>query len=879
MASQSLHHLLAAKFNRESTAPAGAAFHPLICHMADVAAVAMAMWELVLPASSRSILADGLGLPEADTREWVAFIAGCHDLGKATRQFQAKDRNHASRLSSPGFTASDRRSDPGHGLRTAALFCEYGMELGLARGIASRLGIITGGHHGRFVVPDWTCLNAEALEESRQPAWHQARDELFADFRGLFSLNSLPSVEPGPQAGMLLAGLISVADWIGSFEERFAWDPEGAADLAAYFRRVRALARELIKEDRWAPLPVPEATSFSRLFRFPARPLQSVVETLSGKLETPGLVIIEAPMGEGKTEAALYLTHQWEARGARGSYIALPTQATANQMHDRVRAFLARRDPAHPANLVLAHGGAWEQPRFAPSAIHDDGDPKGDAVAATEWFLSRKRALLAPYGVGTVDQALMAVLQVRHVFVRLFGLAGKPVVIDEVHAYDTYMTGLLERLLEWLAALGSPVVLLSATLPSARRERLLEAYRRGMGGQAEAPGVPAYPRVTWIDAAAGGAEHAEPSERSVRSLAIERVQDSSEALLRTLTDALRDGGCAAVICNTVARAQELYRTLSSAFAPGTELGLFHARFIEKDRRRIEAECLRRFGPPDASPERPPRFVLVATQVIEQSLDVDFDVMVTELAPIDLLLQRSGRLQRHDRGPRVPVLRILWPGTGDDGLPQFESRTTSVYDEHILLRTWHALRERPAIAIPGDVQELVDLVYDDNQATPKGADTALAMRWDTTWSELLARRAHEEDEARITRLDSPLAELSIQSYLANTREEDEDLHPKLQALSRLAEPSFNVVLAPEGYELPSELDADTVRFLMGRSVSVSHRGLVPVLREMQAPAAFQKRALLRRHRMVVLDGSGSAVVGRWRLTYSQDIGLEIAGSGP
>lgn len=878
MSGATLHRALAAKFDSKSAAPGTPAYHPLVCHMADVAAVALAMWDLVLPYSSKSILADGLGLSEEEAREWVAYVAGCHDLGKATRQFQAKDPNHAARLNASGFTASDRQKDPGHGLRTAGFFCGHAMELGLERPVASQLGIITGGHHGRFLVADPQSLNPEALDETLQPAWSQARNSLTADFDALFDLGSRPSQEAPPKAAMLLAGLISVADWIGSIEERFVWDPGGADDLHAYFGRVQRIAQDIVREDRWVPEPVRQAAAFRELFPFPPRRLQSIVEALMPTVSAGGLVIIEAPMGEGKTEAALYVAHQWESRGARGSYIALPTQATANQMYERVREFLARRDAAHPANLVLAHGGAWEQPRYTPSAIHgEEAAASGDA-AATEWFLPKKRALLAPYGVGTVDQALMAVLQVRHVFVRLFGLAGKPVVIDEVHAYDTYMTGLLERLLEWLGALGSPVVLLSATLPSGRRERLVAAYSRGMDSTAEPAPPPPYPRLTWVGASASGAEHAEPSERSVRSLALDRVADSTEGLSSALSRALRDGGCAAVICNTVARAQEVYRQLSATFKPGTELELFHARFLEKDRRRIEEECLRRFGPPNANPERPPRFVLVATQVIEQSLDVDFDVMLTEFAPVDLLLQRSGRLQRHDRGPRTPVLRILWPGTDEDGLPRFGEATRAVYDEHILLRTWHALRGRPAIAIPGDVQDLVDLVYRDDEATPADADAAIETRWHDTWQKMAAHRAREEDEARTRRLGSPLSDRSIERYLTDPREEDEDLHPALQALTRLAEPSFNVVLAPAGYELPAELGEKDVRFLLERSVSVSHGGLVPVLRELQPPAAFQKRAALRRHRMVVLDGSGSATVGRWRLRYSREVGLEIEVAG-
>ncbi len=878
MAGGSLHHRLAAKFGH-SAPSSEPSFHPLICHMADVAAVTLAIWDRVLPVSSRELLSDGIGLPPDDARQWVAFVAGCHDLGKATRQFQAKDINHALRLSTPGFTASNRLKDPGHGVRTAALFCEYAMNLGVTRPLACQLGIIAGGHHGRFLVAEWNSLDPEALDERNQGAWQQARDELLADFRALFDLGTLPLREPPPQAAMLLAGLISVADWIGSIEERFEWSPSGGEDLESYFSRVLGVAEQVLDEDRWSPEPLEGLTDFSQLFGFGPRPLQSLVESLAPSLDTPALVIVEAPMGEGKTEAALYLAHRWEVQGARGTYMALPTQATANQMHGRVRDFLARRDPAHPANLVLAHGGASEQPRFVPSAIHGDGDPRSDAVAATEWFLSKKRALLAPYGVGTVDQALMAVLQVRHVFVRLFGLAGKPVIIDEVHAYDTYMTGLLERLLEWLGALRSPVVLLSATLPSGRRQRLLDSYSRGMGSTASAPPVPLYPRVTWAGVSQAGAEYVAPSARSVRTLLLERVDDSIEVLADSLADALRQGGCAAVICNTVARAQAVYRALSRTFSPRTELALFHARFMEDDRRHIEADCVRRFGPRDSGPDRPSRFVLVATQVIEQSLDLDFDVMFTELAPVDLLLQRSGRLQRHDRGSRVPLLRVLWPRTAADGLPEFERRNTRVYDEHILLRTWHTLRERTELSIPGDVQEIVDLVYRDDEATPADADATLARRWHDTWEEMSHLRDDEALEAQTRRLGSPRAELAIQDYLRHPQEEDDDLHPKLQALTRLAEPSFSVVLAPEGYQLPSELDGEAVRFLLGRSVSVNHRGLVPVLREIQPPAPFQKRAALRRHRLVALDDRGAATVGRWLLTYSHDVGLEIEGSQP
>ncbi len=877
MTTPRLHHGLAAKFRAD--APGG--YHPLICHMADVAAVALAIWDRVLPSAARELLAERLGLDKDAARQWVAFTAGCHDLGKATRQFQGKDRDHAQRLGPLGLRASTSQ-DPGHGLRTAGFLARALRDLRVPSALASQLGLIAGGHHGRFLICDeMTHLSDAALQERGMPAWNQARKELMEDFRSLFRLDKVPRGELAPDAALLLAGLISVSDWIGSIEERFAYAPHGPNDLAEYFNQAQQIALRVIEEDRWLPQQVSRAGGFSQLFpalRDP-RPLQRAVEELDPDFCPPGLVIIEAPMGEGKTEAALYLAHQWEAAGFRGMYVALPTQATANQLHGRVRHFLEQRD--RNANLVLAHGGAWDQPRLLPSSVHSDEAATADlaTVAAAEWFLGRKRALLAPYGVGTVDQALMAVLQVRHVFVRLFGLAAKPVIVDEVHAYDTYMTGLLERLLEWLGALRAPVILLSATLPATRRERLLAAYRRGAGLMDHAPPAATYPRITWTSPAGSGAQGFAASPRSTRTLELKRIQDDVNELVRELEEALASGGCAAVICNTVRRAQEVCEALATTFEPGRELGLFHARFLEKDRRRIEQECLEQFGPPEFARDRPDRYVLVATQVIEQSLDVDFDVMVTELAPIDLLLQRSGRLQRHDRGDRTPVLRILWPEEDEDGLPNFSPAQVAVYDPHILLRTWYVLRDCPSIHVPADIDELVNLVYRDDAAVPAGASPALRDRWEQTWTQLNERQRVEEMEAQQRRLESPNAELSPADLLRDPREEDEDLHPKLQALTRLADPSINVVLVPPGHTLQEQPSADDVRNLLDRSIAVSHRGLVHTLRGLAPPDAFQRVPALRRHRYIQLDEDGGAVVGRWRLEYSAELGLVVAEAEP
>lgn len=883
------HSRLAAKFGRGASIADGELppYHPLVCHMADVAAVALAMWDLVLPASSRSMLSRGLGVPEDEARVWVGFLAGAHDFGKATRPFQAKDTaGHGARLAGSGLDARTRRPDPGHGRVTAALLPEYlARELHVERRLAATLAVVTGGHHGIFPVVDreGSLVSLDEEDPATHTAWATARLELFGSLRRLLGVKGTPDGVMPAAASMLLAGLISISDWVGSIADEgyFKWDPGGARDLDNYFDRVMRLARDIMRRDRWLdPLPKHLPAGFATMFGLEPRPLQEAAERLAENLPSPGLVVIEAPMGEGKTEAALYLARHWSAAGARGMYIGLPTQATANQMHSRVSKFLSDNVGGDAVNLVLAHGRAWLQDPAFPRAV--DGADGQATVAAGEWFLPKKRSLLAPFGVGTIDQSLMAVLQVRHMFVRLFGLAGKPVVIDEVHAYDTYMTGLLERLLEWLAALGSPVVLLSATLPRSRRQRLAEAYVRGLPGPGSPPSGPPdtpYPRVTLAGVSGIDAESFPASPQLSRVLQIHQMNEADGDLADRLPELLADGGCAAVICNTVGRAQDVYRLLAAVFAPGKELGLFHSRFLAKDRAAVETACLGRFGPP-ADPEvrRPTRYVLVATQVMEQSLDVDFDVMVSDLAPVDLLLQRSGRLQRHQRDGRKggpATLHIRWPNLGVDGLPQLDRGSSAVYDPHILLRTWWALKDQSVIHIPDDVEGLVDTVYEEEEAPPDGADGTLLASWHETWEAMQRKKEHEDREARQRRLATPNSRGFITQFLRDPREEDSDLHPALQALTRLAEPSVSVVLLAPGETIPSSVGRDDVIRMLDRTVDVTNRGLVPVLQRIEPPGPFARSPALRRHRCFTLDEAGVARVEGWVLEYNADLGLRIS----
>jgi CRISPR-associated endonuclease/helicase Cas3 len=903
-------------------------FHPLICHMLDVAVVAREMWRSVLPEAARQKLAAALGLSPEAAQRWITYLAALHDLGKASPAFQMRqEAQHLLRLYQAfGSPPNVEASECPHGRVTAGELPDIlANAFGMQKTTADRLAVVIGGHHGTFPT---------SLEIDKQPTagvgrgkWKQLRCELAAILAELLEVpkREIP-VACDHAAAMTIAGLVSVADWIGSNGEFFPYlvsnmDALPAISLADYLQEAENKARKALQRLGWTGWAQPTAVlSFAQLFPFipSCRPLQDAAIAIAENLAQPGIVIIEAPMGEGKTEAALYLADHWGmAPGARGCYVALPTQATSNQMFSRVHSFLATRYPTDKVNLQLLHGHAALSAEFrllrehgdhafVPQGIYgkDECGAHGTSVVAAEWFTHRKRGLLAPFGVGTVDQALLAVLQTRHVFVRLFGLAYKVVIIDEVHAYDAYMSKLLERLLEWLAALGSPVVLLSATLPDQRRKALLKAYRRGLQAPlSEAQGVSleaAYPRLTWGNATACGAQQIAVSAQAERTLTIAWVdgrlpQNKADGftLGEKLQAVLRQGGCAAVICNTVNRAQQVYLALKPYFA-AAEIDLLHARLLFRDRNEREKNALANFGKEgeiirfdegDARKvSRPYRKVLVATQVIEQSLDLDFDLVVTDLAPVDLILQRSGRLHRHER-PRPgslsqPTLWVCQPDDVSDDMPAFDRGTKAVYDTHILLRSWLVLRARGAIRIPDEIEELIESVY-GNQQCPKSASDALDRYWNETEQALHDEMKSQQFKAGTVVVPDPNYPDDLLDVQSKRLEEDEpEIHQSLQALTRLTEPTVSVIcLTPEQrrlFNLSKEPTISDTRQLLQYSVTLSDPRAVWTLLAQEPHAAWSGSALLRRYRLLELDESGClAIGGNYQLQVHPDLGVTIA----
>ena len=878
--------------------------HPLPCHLIDVGQTTKLLWGEVLRPDPKERIARAIGLGE-DTDaagRWLAFWAAAHDIGKATPGFQSKARDAVEPLRRVGFDFS-RCDDHPHAYVSTAVLADALVAAGPARPavdtrLARRVGIAVGGHHGLFPDPkDWHGLPTANLGCGER--WSRVRVALLDRLASIFGIvdGSVPTDPSGSDAHwpmMVLAGLVSVADWIGSNKRYFDHEPK-TSDASAYSEIATTRAEEALGQLGWLGWRAGTSTAkgFSELFPFTPRPLQQAAIESDRSLSGSALAIVEAPMGEGKTEAALYLADRWNhQRGGQGLYVAMPTMATGNQMFSRVRGFLTQRYPHDVVNLQLLHSGAMlseeceqvskeaekRRQSFAPDETHDAVESRCGAVVAESWFAQNgKQAILAPFGVGTIDQALLSVLQVRHGFVRLFGLAGKAVILDEVHAYDAYMSTLMTRLLEWLSALGCTVILLSATLPSDKMRELLKAWT----GTDPSLDPPAYPRLTVaVDGKVTSQNFATTPERR-KTITLEwRAETDLAGDLRSALDA---GGCAAVIRNTVGQAQETYLALRDQLSPhGVEVMLFHARFPFYDRQRIEREVLSRFGDL-GSDERPNRAVLVATQVIEQSLDLDFGLMVSDLAPADLVLQRAGRLHRHERDGRPiqqPTLWLLKPA-GFEGVPEFGNGHDHIYDRYILLRSFLALRDRDAVNLPDDIEHLVAAVYEDEDPV-----ASLAPAWTLALTEsreaMLGERMQDAQAARRFCIDTPFADELFVMNQRDLDDENPERPPEQKAATRLASPSVRVVFLERGTPWATRTSApsiDEARGLLGQAVGLQNRRLVGPLLGLPVPPSWRQSAFLRFHRLVELDADGSCRIGDVGLHVRRDLGVWIGDRPP
>lgn len=595
-----------------------------------------------------------------------------------------------------------------------------------------------------------------------------------------------------PQAACILTGLVIMADWISSnqdlfplfpiednvFKERFL-TPKGEVRVQPLGKRFECAwdALGLLPCWRESTIALPSRdVFFEERFSFPPgsepRPVQRAVLDIASSVQEPGLMIIEAPMGEGKTEAALAAAEVLACRSGRGGVcIALPTMATTDAMFGRVHTWLKHLphlDGEESRGIYLAHGKSQLNEEFQGIsrnshehyvAIGQDLDQEAvpEEVVVSEWMSGRKKGALANFLVCTVDQVLMGALEMKHLALRQLAYANKVVIIDECHAYDDYMQEYLRRVLEWMGSWNTPVILLSATLPEEQRHKMVDAYLRGrkvslwesnkvgtsfpfkrkdVEREESAPldtsrstadlrfKKTEYPLVTYTSGQSV-ASHPAEAAGDVSEVRLCLMADDDESLVSLLKDRLSQGGCAGVVCDTVSRAQHAYRILADAVG-ANNVFLTHSRFIDLDRMDNERIIRESLGPESTTTNgrRPVLNITVGTQVLEQSLDIDFDVLVTDIAPTDLLLQRLGRVHRHKRGEgetdRPAVLRqarcyLRGIGEWNEEGPQFVRGISHVYDEASLLEMLAVTgltgdKSTMAVRLPTDISPLVQRAY-------------------------------------------------------------------------------------------------------------------------------------------------------------------------
>ena len=743
-------------------------FQSVVTHGLVSGRIAQALVRVYLSAGTKGLLCSVLDLDGAGLAAFVGYLVSLHDIGKIEYSFQTKDPEMRERLrSDPEFGGAN--SIPLAGVRHErtgqfcldALWTEAGEDEDAKDLFASVIGAHHPGKSGR----------GNFKRKSKLFEYQKAYEALMREKFLPNMPNALPLIREGQDGvvGAEMLSLLTLSDWIASgpaFADAESWirqdhAEEIVSEKTDYFLRCSGLG----------PQNTVWPTGFCALWPWiptnGQRPLQRETEALLQDPTTPfSLILLEAPMGEGKTEAGLYaairLAAQWQKDGF---YVALPTAATANQMVGRVRDLMAAQDQL--ASVRLLHGMAWldDTDDLRPRSRSDEDD------GIANWLAPIRRGLLGQYAVGTIDQAMLAATTVKYGSLRLLGLSNKVLVIDEIHSFDAYMSEIIHRLLEWCKAMQIPVVMLSATLPPEKKKELFAPYT-------SQPLSKGYPLITAITSDGKVVEKPVPETTHHMSAAVSLIPvlNDPERIAETAAEAVCDGGCLCVLMNTVKEAQAVYSALKQRYTG--DLLLFHAQFPAGRRAEIEKSCILRYGK-DKS-QRPVRSILVATQVVEQSLDVDFDVMYTAVAPIDLLIQRLGRVHRHAETQRPagmsrPFLGVLIPAENEGfGSGRF------VYPECLLRRSVGLLRETREIRVPEDVAELVRRGYDPAEVPPEEL---------LQWQENLIKEQVEAGASEQFLLNPPDRQFNA---LVDTIAYDDE-NGRIKVATRLGEPTTRIAL--------------------------------------------------------------------------------------
>lgn len=760
---------------------------PLWMHLIDVGAVMDYLFDLWVPQSVKDDLLKDVQ-DEGLLRKLFVLLGVLHDIGKHSSRMQAR---FIQNIPAYPFLKRKVRKESEYDALSKYHHTKVGEKILESFDFPQSICSIVYAHHGNPVsMPTMNDLKICTVElkddniftnDDEYSLWMDDWENALQSICEICGIKKedIPVLSQSSQ--VLLTGYLIVADWIASNEAYFPLiDIQEEGDLNDYpTRLVNGMERIALTEPVMGIYDSLSTDDFSEQFGFTANMLQEEVLNVISSAENPGLVILEAEMGGGKTEAALAAAEILGGKhNSSGVFFGLPTQSTANGLFDRFKTWAEKQTFGEVKSFRLAHGLAKQNKKFQElfrgTANVDMGNMDNHLINHV-WMEGRKQALLSDFVIGTIDQALLMALKQKHFMLRHVGLAGKVVILDEVHSYDAYSNVYIDRMLNWLGNYSVPVILLSATLPSARKKAMIKAYLSGKNkikrfdeSIFEEKGN--YPLITWTDGTIPHQRYVNgPAEKKIVELKPLSYNDMENEIESIIHNEVRDG-CLGIIVNTVKKAQTTAEFLKKTLSDDYEVVLFHSRFVVPDRLRIENMLLDRIGKPKKDQdlgqvfERRKKLIVVGTQVLEQSLDIDFDWMITEIAPMELVLQRIGRLWRHpvlhaDNLEKHAICYVL--GWKDKDL---DSGTEAIYSKYILNRTQRFLPEK--LYLPQDISELVEKLYESFEVNGNEEEAS-------SWEEYENMIKEKEQRANAFRLRTPRSRKDLFGILKREAQGDMD----------------------------------------------------------------------------------------------------------
>lgn len=903
--------------------------HAAICHCLDVGAVAWTIWPL-LSKNFRKILCKCLRVDDSEMRKLFAFLASIHDLGKLSPAFQKKVEQISEEIwtylkNNYDFTnAKDSR----HNLITQFLLPKLAEEIFNDPELLFCFSIILGGHHGRFSeqprgvefkIDSGMCENTKDGKKS----WKEQQKLCFdflVDFWGIKNVKKITHPERWCQGGLLvLSGLVVLCDWIGSSSIPQSGVPQNEwelcfpmsgnnVDVYEYAKKTKDRAKYVIEKLGISSFEFNQAKTFRELYDFTPNDLQCKCDEafeIIKKNNEPCLIFVESNTGSGKTEAAGYLGQLCGNHFKHnGMTVLLPTCATADQGYKRyVKLFEKLLGPEKHIGVQLMHAMS----RLSLDNMGKDEDLR-NSIFFNEWLgQSNRTKLFDALGVGTIDQAAMAVIQTKFFPLRLIGLVNKVIILDEVHCYDIFTSQIVRQLIQWLGFLGSTVIVLSATLSKDARESLAGAWR----GRKKLDIVSnvKYPRITVVQrwGEIKDACQSVPVCCNDNSFVVSRIDSGNEAMVKSLKKKLKNGGNIVVFKTLVAEVQEAYEYAKLHFKED-EIYILHARTCPAWRQIDEDKIVKMFG---KNGQRPHRAIVFATGLLEQSLDLDFDCVYSDLVPIDILMQRMGRCHRHDnireKSFEKSILVLMCDKVDRDNVSE-HGKHNLIYNKSILQRTYETLIRKNVrkANIPGDVEYLIEKVYGNLDVKRLSKERQKHLKE--------AHEKRKDSESRLIKkaiwnmIPNPtckrgLFEPLFEGNLSNDNEdllqsttvplEDKPLHIGYRAGAsvRNIPPSVRVVFVKKTddgkWMLPVKNVGETpvifdpnekcnvfIKQIADSAITIINDKVVEYCKNMEIPEGWDNTPIVRYLKPIVMDNDGSVIVNGIYFKLSRILGLEI-----